>query len=429
MVYVINQNGQPLMPTENHAKVRILLKNKKAKVIKRCPFTIQLTYNSTNYTQPITLGVDAGSKVIGLSATTSEKVLFESEVVLRNDIVELLSTRRENRRTRRNRKTRYRKPRFNNRTASKKAGWVAPSIRHKIDTHLTVIDKTCQILPITNIIVETASFDIQKIKNPIISGTEYQQGEQLGFWNTREYVLFRDGHTCQCCKGKSKDKILNVHHIESRKTGGDAPNNLITLCETCHTGYHDGTVTLPKTIKRGMSFRDASFMGIMRWAFYNKLKELYVPSGIDVSMTYGYITKNTRINNKLPKEHYIDARCISGHPLVKPTDGVYYQKKVRCHNRQIHKNKILKGGIRKKNQAAYQVNEFRLYDKVRYKGQEYFIFGRRSSGYFDIRTFAGTKVNKGSVNCKKLKLLERSKHYLIERRALPPTTKVEGLRA
>ena len=120
-------------------------------------------------------------------------------------------------------------------------------------------------------------------------------------------MLFRDGHTCQCCKGKSKDKILNVHHIESRKTGGDAPNNLITLCETCHTGYHKGIVKLPKTIHRGMSFKDASFMGIMRWAFYSKLKEIYP----NVSLTYGYITKNIRIRSCLPKEHYIDARCIS----------------------------------------------------------------------------------------------------------------------
>ena len=230
MVYVISQNGQPLMPTENHAKVRILLKNKKAKVIKRCPFTIQLTYDSTNYTQDITLGVDSGSKHIGLSATTRSKVLFESDVELRNDIVNLLSTRRQNRRTRRNRKTRYRKSRFDNR--KRKNGWLVPSIQNKVDSHLTVIRKVHDILPITKVIVEVASFDIQKIKNPMISGTEYQQGEQLDFWNVREYVLFRDGHICQCCKGKSKDKILNVHHIESRKTGDDAPNNLITLCET-----------------------------------------------------------------------------------------------------------------------------------------------------------------------------------------------------
>lgn len=409
MVYVISQNGQPLMPTENHAKVRILLKNKKAKVIKRCPFTIQLTYDSTNYTQDITLGVDSGSKHIGLSATTRSKVLFESDVELRNDIVNLLSTRRQNRRTRRNRKTRYRKSRFDNR--KRKNGWLVPSIQNRVDSHLTVIRKVHDILPITKVIVEVASFDIQKIKNPMISGTEYQQGEQLDFWNVREYVLFRDGHICQCCKGKSKDKILNVHHIESRKTGGNAPNNLITLCETCHTGYHKGTVKLPKTIHRGMSFKDAAFMGIMRWAFYNKLKEIYP----NVNLTYGYITKNTRIKNSLPKEHYTDARCISGNPKAISSGTVYYQKKVRCHNRQIHKNTILKGGIRKRNQAPYNVMGFRLFDKVKWKGQTCFIFGRRSTGRMDLRLLNGTKIN-ASVGYKNLKIIEMRKNYLTEQR-------------
>ena len=409
MVYVINKNGHPLMPTENHAKVRILLKNKKAKVIKRCPFTIQLAYDSTNYTQDITLGVDSGSKHIGLSATTRSKVLFESDVELRNDIVNLLSIRRQNRRTRRNRKTRYRKPRFNNRR--RKEGWLAPSVQNKVDSHLTVIRKVHEILPITKVIVEVASFDIQKIKNPMISGTEYQQGEQLDFWNVREYVLFRDGHICQCCKGKSKDKILNVHHIESRHTGGDAPNNLITLCETCHTGYHKGIVKLPKTIHRGISFKDATFMGIMRWAFYNKLKEIYP----NVNLTYGYITKNTRIKNSLPKEHYTDARCISGNPKAISSGTVYYQKKVRCHNRQIHKNTILKDGIRKRNQASYDVMGFRLFDKVKWKGQNCFIFGRRSTGRMDLRLLNGTKIN-ASVGYKNLKIIEMRKNYLIEQR-------------
>ena len=409
MVYVISKNGQPLMPTENHAKVRVLLKNKKAKVIKTCPFTIQLAYDSTNYTQEITLGVDSGSKHIGLSATTKNKVLFESDVELRNDIVNLLSIRRQNRRTRRNHKTRYRKPRFDNRR--RKEEWLAPSIQNKVYSHLTVIRKVHEILPITKIVVEVASFDIQKIKNPTISGTEYQQGEQSEFWNVREYVLFRDGHTCQCCKGKSKDKILNVHHIESRKTGGNAPDNLITLCETCHTGYHKGIVKLPKTIHRGMSFKDASFMGIMRWAFYNKLKEIYP----DVSLTYGYITKNIRIRNRLPKEHYIDARCISGNPKAISDGTVYYQKKVRCHNRQIHKSTILKGGTRKRNQAPYDVMGFRLYDKVKWKGQSCFIFGRRSTGRMDLRLLNGTKIN-ASVGYRNLKVIEMRKNYLTEQR-------------
>lgn len=408
MVYVLNQKGQPLMPTENHAKTRILLKQDKAKVVNKCPFTIQLLYDSTNYTQYITLGVDAGSKHIGLSATTKDKVLFESDVELRNDIVNLLSTRRQNRRTRRNRKTRYRKPRFNNR--KRKDGWLAPSVQNKIDSHLTAIRNVHEILPINKSIIEVASFDIQKIKNPTINGTKYQQGEQLDFWNVREYVLFRDGHKCQCCKGKSKDKILNVHHIESRKTGGNAPNNLITLCETCHKGYHKGTVKLPKTIKRGMSFKDATFMGIMRWTFYNRLKEIYP----NVSLTYGYITKNIRIKNNLLKDHYIDARCISGNSLAISDGTIFYQKKVRCHNRQIYKNTILKGSIRKRNQAEYEIKGYRLFDTVVYKGNIYTIFGRRKSGFFDIRTLNGTKVNKGSISYKKLRLIQPNSNYLIE---------------
>lgn len=397
------------MPTERYGKVRRLLKSGMAKLISRCPFTIQLQYETTNITQPISLGVDAGSKHIGLSATTKEKVLYEADVELRNDIVNLLATRRENRRARRNRKTRYRKARFDNR--KKPEGWLALSVRQKVECHSKVVSDVHKILPVTSITVEVASFDIQKIKNPSIEGTGYQQGDQLGFWNVREYVLFRDGHTCQCCKGKSKDKILNVHHIESRKTGGDAPNNLVTLCETCHKAYHQGKIQLPKTIKRGDSFRDATFMGVMRWAFYNKLKEQYS----DVSLTFGYLTKHIRIQNNLPKAHYIDARCISGNPLAVSDGVVFKMKKVRCHNRQLHLATILKGGYRKRNQAEYKVKGFRLFDKVKYQNQECFVFGRRATGSFDIRKLDGTKLSAG-VSCKKLKFLETRRTYLIERR-------------
>ena len=415
MVYVLNIEGKPLMPCKE-AKARKLLKENKAKIYKKEPFTIQLLFICENQTQDITLGVDAGSKHIGLSATTKEKELYAADVELRNDIVDLPSTRRQNRRTRRN-LLRYRKPRFNNRVHSKKNGWLVPSVKQKIQTHFKVVEDIHKLLPITKIVVETASFDIQKIKNPEIHSEEYQQGEQLGFWNVREYVLFRDNHTCQCCKGKSKDKILNVHHIESRKTGGNAPNNLITLCETCHKGYHNGTVELPKTIKRGKSFKDAAFMGIMRWSFYNRLKEIYP----NVVMTYGYITKDTRIKNNLPKDHYIDARCISGNPNAEPLGYYFYQKKVRCHNRQIHKVNTLKGGKKKLNQASYLVKGFRLFDKIEFEGQICFIFGRRSSGYFDIRKLNGEVISR-SVSWKKLKILETRKSLLMERRALPPTT-------
>lgn len=318
---------------------------------------------------------------------------------------------------RRGRKTRYRECRFDNRLVSKRKGWLAPSIIHKINCHLAVVDSVCKLLPISKITAEVASFDIQKIKNPEISDVEYSQGEQMGSWNVREYVLFRDNHTCQCCKGKSGDKVLNVHHIESRRIGGNAPNNLITLCKTCHANYHEGRISLPDSIRRGKSFRDAAFMGIMRWSFYDKLKAIYQPQNIPVNLTYGYLTKHTRISNNLPKEHYVDARCISGNPTAKSLNYYFYQKKVRCHNRQIHKHTISKGGYRKLNQASKYVFGYQLFDKVIYQKQECFIFGRRSSGRFDIRLLDGTKIN-ASVSYKKLKLQEARNSYLIEKRII-----------
>lgn len=406
MVYVIDKDNNPLMPTNRHGKVKHLLKDKKAIVVKRCPFTIKLMYDTTSYIQYIILGVDAGSKVVGLSATTETNEMFTSEIELRNDIVELLSTRRQNRRTRRNH-LRYREPRFDNRAKIK--GWLAPSVQHKVDSHLKVIHSIYKILPISKIVIETASFDIQKIKNPAISGKEYQEGDQLGFWNIREYVLFRDGHTCQHCKGKSKDKRLNVHHKESRKTGGDSPANLITLCETCHDDFHTGKIELK--LSRGNSFRDVAFMGIMRWAVYNKLKVIYP----NVSMTYGYITKNTRITNNIDKTHNADAYCITGNINAKRSNEIYIQAFKRKHNRQIHKANFLKGGKKKLNQSPYEVLGFRLFDKVKYDNQECFVFGRRATGYFDLRKLDGSSVHK-SASYKKIELLNKRKTLLIERR-------------
>jgi 5-methylcytosine-specific restriction endonuclease McrA len=407
MVYVLASDGRPLMPTERHGKVKRMLKQGRAKVVKRMPFTIQLLYDSPHYTQPVTLGVDAGSKTVGLSATTKEKELYSAECQLRNDLVEKLATRRALRSARRSRKTRYRKARFCNRKRSE--GWLAPSIRQKINTHMQLVEQAHKILPISKVVVETAAFDIQKIRNPELTGDEYQKGEQLGFWNVREYVLFRDGHKCQHCHGKSKDSILNVHHIESRKTGGDAPNNLITLCETCHGKHHKGEITIK--VKRGESFKDAAFMGIMRWTLYGRLKLEYE----NVTLTYGYITKNTRIMHGLEKTHCVDARCISGHPLADPTGYCYTQKAVRRHNRQLHKFTIFKGGYRRANQSPKYVRGFQLFDKVcMLDGKVGFVFGRRATGSFDVRRLNGDKLSAG-ISCKKLKLLERAKTILTER--------------
>ena len=417
-VYVLNKHGHPLMPC-TPAKARHLLDSGKAKVRKRTPFTIQLLYGSSGYKQSVILGVDAGSKTIGLSASTEKQELFAAEVKPRNDVVELLSTRREFRQARRNRKTRYRTPRFDNRVKSKHKGWLAPSVEVKIQEHITAIARVCALLPIANVIVETAEFDTHRLKamlegHPLPVGTDYQLGEMYDEYNVRQYVLKRDNYTCQCCgahPSAKKGVKLHVHHLESRKTGGNSPNNLITLCEHCHKLLHKGKITLDKK-KRGHSMRDAAFMGIMRKAFVQKLRsELAIP----VVETYGYITKLVRETHHMDKSHTVDALCIAGHPLADASDVSCLIKPVRRHNRQLHKATILKGGVRKANQAPRSVFGFRLFDRVRYQGQECFIWGRRSSGSFLLKKLDGTKVKDG-ISYKKLTLLERETNYLTEER-------------
>jgi len=347
--------------------------------------------------------VDAGSQFIGVSVTTGEKEVFAAEAVLRTDITELLSSRSEMRRARRSRKTRWRKARFNNRRRPE--GWLPPSVRWKVEAHKRLIARICKILPVNKIIVETAQFDIQKIKDPTISGIDYQCGDQLGYQNVKEYVRARDGHKCQTC-GKSKIE-LHVHHIESRQTGGDAPNNLVTLCVECHENVHNGSLDLSK--KRGQSFRDTTAMTIMRPTLLKELRQIYP----NVQETFGYITKYHRQQAGLEKSHVNDARCIEGKipvTLVKP----YLIKFVRANNRQLHKCKIPKGGKRKANKAPKYLFGFMLFDKVEYQGQRCFIFGRRSSGSFDIRLLDGTKLSAG-VSYKKLRLLQRATTILIGR--------------
>lgn len=417
MVYVLNKYGEPLMPTTRYGRVRRLLRKGLAVVVDYRPFTIQLTYDTPNGVQEVSLGVDAGTKHVGFSATTKKEVLFEAELLLRSDIVDKLSTRKEFRRTRRNRKTRYRKSRLLNRVKSKKPGWIAPSVRQKVNCHIHWIFKICTRLPIRKITVETAQFDTQLLKAqeqgfPLPQGIDYQNGEQLGFSNVREYVLFRDGHKCQCCKGKSKDNKLHVHHIESRKTGGDAPNNLITLCSACHKKYHRGEIELPKNARRGTSLRDATQMGIMRKSVFAQLDKLF-GDVIPCHETYGYITKHTRAKAGLPKSHTIDARCISGNPGAE-SDGHYWIiRKLRANNRQLHKASILNGGIRKNNQAPREVHGYRLMDSVVYAERPCFVNGRRQRGYFSLSDISG-KILAGAVSYKYLNLIHHNNSNIME---------------
>lgn len=412
MIYVRSKDGKALMPSERGGRIGYLLRYGKAHVVSRVPFVVQLDYESTTYTQGVSLGIDAGSKHIGVSASSEKKELLAAQVELRNDVVNLLSTRRELRRTRRNRKTRYRKTRyrksrFDNR--KRKDGWLAPSIEQKVDSHLKVIRLVHKLLPITKTTIEVAQFDAQKIKNTDIKGKEYQQGEQMGFWNVREYVLARDGHRCVHCKGKSKDPILNVHHLESRKTGGNSPSNLVTLCETCHKAYHRGEFELK--IKRGNSLRDATVMNIMRWAVYERAKEEFE----NVHLTYGYVTKHTRIENGIAKTHAADAFCIAKNINAMRLSTFFMCRCVPRHTRRLHVANPKKGGIRRSCIASHKIGKscFQRFDMVRWKGKECFIFGS-TNGRPVLRNVDGKLVTEQpSVNIKTIKFLKRIRNNIL----------------
>ena len=407
MIYVMSKEGKALMPSERGWRIGYLLRHGKAHVVSRVPFVVQLDYESTTYTQEVSLGIDAGSKHIGVSASSEKRELLAAQVELRSDVVNLLSTRRELRRTRRNRKTRYRKVRFDNR--KRKDGWIAPSIEQKVDSHLKVIRLVHKLLPITKTTIEVAQFDAQKIKNPDIKGEEYQQGEQMGFWNVREYVLARDGHRCIHCKGKSRDHILNVHHLESRKTGGNSPSNLVTLCETCHKAYHRGEFELK--IKRGNSLRDAAVMNIMRWVVYERAKEEFE----NVHLTYGYATKHTRIENGIAKTHAADAFCIAKNVNAMRLSSFFMCRCVPRHTRVLHVANPKKGGIRRSTIASHKIGKsrFQRFDMVHWRGKECFIFGS-TNGKPVLRDIKGIKMHENaSVNIKTIKFLRRLRNNIL----------------
>lgn len=196
LVFLINKHGQSLTSCKPR-KARILLKEKKAIIKSHNPFTIQLLYGSSGYTQDVKIGVDLGAKHVGIAITSGDKVLTKGEAELRQDVKTNLDTRRTFRRSRRNRKTRYRKPKFQNRRRPK--GWLPPSIQSRIDNTFCWIDTYCALVPDPELSLEVGKFDVQKVINPDIEGVAYQQGQTYGYHDVRYFVFARDQYTCQVC--------------------------------------------------------------------------------------------------------------------------------------------------------------------------------------------------------------------------------------
>jgi len=356
IVYVLNMRGKPLMPT-TQSKARKLLRCKKAKVVKRFPFTIQLLIATGECKQEVTLGIDTGYENVGISVVSKTKELFSVNLKLRTDIKKKLSEKSMYRKNRRS-KLWHRKPRFLNRG---KKGWLPPSIQHRLDSHIRIIDKIKTFLPITKVIAETANFDIQKINNPDIEGKGYQEGRQKDFENVKSYVLNRDDYKCQYCN--KKNLVLNVHHLESRMTGTNSPDNLITLCKECHNLYHQGEFKLK--IKKSKSFKAETFMSIIRKRLLNIL---------DCEETFGYETKTKRKELKLEKSHVNDAFCIAkGKDQERSFIQNITQKRKNNRKLQVQRNGF-KPAIRKQ---RYKIQP---YDLVKIDRKEYISKGIHCNG-------------------------------------------------
>ncbi|MGH8000799.1 MAG: RNA-guided endonuclease IscB [Brasilonema sp.] len=326
-VLLINKHGQPLMPTTPR-KARILLQSGKAKIVGRDPFTIQLIYGSSGYKQPVSLGIDAGYKHVGFSAITEIEELIGGEVELLDGLSERITERKNYRRTRRNR-LRHRVPRFDNRKRDQ--GWLAPSIQHKLDAHLRLVRRIKSRLPVTKITVETAKFDIQKIKNPDIQGEGYQQGEQLGYRNLTNYIRYRDAYKCQNsdCKNKHTDKVLQVHHLGYWKNPplrSNRPSNLITLCDKCHSSpNHKKGKLLYGWEPKVKSFKAETFMSTI----YKQIVEV-----LEAKPAFGYKTDFKREELNLSKSHHNDAFVIAGGTDQKRIEPLMIEQ-IRCHKRSM----------------------------------------------------------------------------------------------
>ena len=385
LVYLISKDGQPLMPISRCGKVRRLLKSKRAKVIKRCPFTIKLLFEPKNdFVEECYCGVDTGSKHVGIAVVSNDRVLYQSQIELRDDIKRKMERRRMFRRNRRSRKTRYRKCRFLNRRNSIRKDRLPPSVKHKIQAHIDEIEFCKKILPISGLILEVSQFDTALMKNPSLINEKvrhwgYQQGFNYGYSSRRSAVLCRDNYTCQCC-GK-KNCRLEVHHIKFKSNGGtDDEENLITLCEDCHKKVHRGEIVLEKKPKK-VNLKHATHMSIIR----SRLLKAY-PNAIE---TFGFVTSENRNHLSLPKDHYIDACVIaSGGLEFKELDVVYKKRRVSIQDR------VLTDGIRdEKKLPTGKVHGFKRYDKVEYLGEICFVKGRRTNGGFVLMD-----INKNSID-------------------------------
>ena len=402
LTYVLAADGSPLMPTYNIKKVRHMLKDGRAVIAGHKPgFTIRLTYalpdQKTPHTQKVELCEDTGYQHIGVSVKSAKHEYVHMQVDTLTDEKDHHDAQRRYRRNRRNR-LRYRAPRFDNRTHSKKPGWLAPSLQHKADIHVRLVSTFQKVLPIRDVYLEVGSFDTQILEAkekglPIPEGSDYQHGIRYGIATLREAVFYRDGYQCQCCgKGIKDGRILRVHHIGYWKTPSDHTDrmgNLITVCTKCHTAAnHKKGGKLFGWKPKIKPLTGAAFMNTVRWKIVQAVKDL--DSNLTVHTTYGAYTKLSRREHSIAKTHANDAYCM-GEFQPKHRGREQLLKKKRRNNRVLSK--------------FYDAKYIDSRDGTKHSGSE-LSCGRTNrseprNGEQNLRIFHGKKVSKGRISVRR----------------------------
>ena len=339
-VCVVTPDKKPLMPTSEY-RARKLLKSGKAVIFKYKPFTIMLTRVVSENVQPIEYCCDTGYKHIGVSVKSEKHEYFDCQFDMLQDEKKRHDDRRKLRRTRRNR-LRHRKPRFSNRTASKKKGWLAPSLRNIRDQHIRIFAQFLEVMPITSATFEMGSFDVHAMHEyeatgTVLKGENYQKGPRYGMNTLRKAVFYRDGYKCQVC-GKTTDKgaILRAHHIGFR-TGdhSDRMSNLLTVCTKCHTpANHKPGGKLYDLKPKVKPLNGAAFMNAVRWQMFSMLKNAH--PDVEWHMTYGAATQEARKVLCLDKSHANDTYAMGRFHPKHRTPFMHFRK-LRRNSRILEK--------------------------------------------------------------------------------------------
>jgi 5-methylcytosine-specific restriction endonuclease McrA len=438
-VFVIDSHKQPLNPV-HPGRARWLLKQRKAAVFKRYPFTIiLLSAVESPRVQPLRIKLDPGSLTTGIAVVSDHdgQVLFAAELAHRGrQIKKALDTRRAVRHRRRARHARYRQPTYDNRR--RPGGWLAPSLMSRVYNVLTWVNRLRRLCPIAAISMEFARFDPQAMEHPDIEGCQYQQGTLAGY-EVREYLLDKWARTCAYC-GKPNIPLQIEHIIPRAKGGTDRVSNLTLACERCNRakGTQDIAVFLkkkPAVLKRILAqakapLKDAAAVNATRWALYDRVKDI----GLPVECGSGGLTKFNRQTRHFPKTHWLDAACVGkSTPETVRVKGII-PLLITATGQGCRQMCLMDGqGFPRTQPKKKQfTHEFRTGDIVRASvphhlhnaGTHVGRMSARAKGGFTIATAQGNITDVGKKYCR---VLQRADGYGYSQQSSPASTFLSSL--